>query len=1159
MVNMNMIFNGPGISANGTQDIDKVSADKSALGKMITAWETKQRSAKKLGGFGLMAVTLAACNSDDDSSASGTDATPYDDAYVATQVAAATAAAEAAAAEAAATAKAAADAAAATAAADAAAAAATQTAYDALTAPKTLSLTSSATADALVGGQGDDTFTGAAGTLGNTDTMRDNSAVDNDTANLTHETATNIGTFTAQGIENINLNINSVGAPSLDAANLTGVTNLTITKGDVVIAGSTLTGNKTVTITNLSGIEVANVNMGTGTTGNVSVTQAVTAAGTTVGADVTTGTVSVLGAATVNAASSTNVTMGGTGNATQDAKATTVNAAAATVINVGSNTDGASAFDNAAITGAITINGAAANNVDAAISGGATINVLGGTAAVGGGVALTAIDASGLTLTTTASGTATAPTVINLDGPATAGLVKVATVNAVGSVTLETGSATDAIEALTLNGNAAAATYTVTSTNGASTSIAGNSFTTLAGDEAEFSGLTITGPVAAINLAATSTAGTIAAGLWSADSIGVGFDNANNIITATSGQTYTFTSATQTGGINFDFAATELVQDLTIVSGDVNGTSSTVGTLTANALDVKSGATTNSGTVNIIANDSNLTATSLVGYALTDVIITGDEDVALGTVTTINSINAAGSTGRISATLGASAKGITTGTGIDTVVLSGNRVHTVDTGAGNDIITATDTADTSTIIAGEGNDNITLTDTTQYVVAGGAGNDTFNMGITQLTATVVGGDGTDTLAITAGTMTYSTAGFSASGIESLNLTATNGTTVFGAAQFAGLSSSAVTATGGNDVLQINTVATTGSTIDNSGLTVATSSDPTINYVLNSGPDTVTGGIYGENFVMNGADGIRGADTIEGGATGTDTISSNDTTVTETGSAASTGVVLNMGTSPVTGVSVLANVGDYLSGSATEVASGTMAYIFNAADAATPVNSNIVDNISGIENFTSTDGAGVEYVVGSSANNVLTLGAGADYGSGGPGDDTILGEAGADILLGGDGADTITGGDGIDTITTGNGIDNVSYFGIVAAANANNVTDFTYGLNGDVLQFSDASLAVDAGAFTAGTAIALTTVAAVTGGRDVANEIIFDTIANLGALGVSIGDESGNGNNVYQLAVASDTGAIFYDADGDWTAASVQIGDLNNSGTALVAGNFEIIA
>jgi hypothetical protein len=514
------------------------------------------------------------------------------------------------------------------------------------------------------------------------------------------------------------LNINSVGAPSLDAANLTGVTNLTITKGDVVIAGSTLTGNKTVTITNLSGIEVANVNMGTGTTGNVSVTQAVTAAGTTVGADVTTGTVSVLGAATVNAASSTNVTMGGTGNATQDAKATTVNAAAATVINVGSNTDGASAFDNAAITGAITINGAAANNVDAAISGGATINVLGGTAAVGGGVALTAIDASGLTLTTTASGTATAPTIINLDGPATAGLVKVATVNAVGSVTLETGSATDAIEALTLNGNAAAATYTVTSTNGASTSIAGNSFTTLAGDEAEFSGLTITGPVAAINLAATSTAGTIAAGLWSADSIGVGFDNANNIITATSGQTYTFTSATQTGGINFDFAATELVQDLTIVSGDVNGTSSTVGTLTANALDVKSGATTNSGTVNIIANDSNLTATSLVGYALTDVIITGDEDVALGTVTTINSINAAGSTGRISATLGASAKGITTGTGIDTVVLSGNRVHTVDTGAGNDIITATDTADTSTIIAGEGNDNITLTDTTQYVVAG---------------------------------------------------------------------------------------------------------------------------------------------------------------------------------------------------------------------------------------------------------------------------------------------------------------------------------------------------------------------------------------------------------------------------------------------------------
>ena len=71
--------------------------------------------------------------------------------------------------------------------------------------------------------------------------------------------------------------------------------------------------------------------------------------------------------------------------------------------------------------------------------------------------------------------------------------------------------------------------------------------------------------------------------------------------------------------------------------------------------------------------------------------------------------------------------------------------------------------------------------------------------------------------------------------------------------------------------------------------------------------------------------------------------------------------------------------------------------------------------------------------------------------------------------------------------------------------------------------------------------------------------MVDTIANLGALGVTIGNESGNGNNVYQLAISSDTGAIFYDANGDWSAGSVQIGDLNNSAVTLVPGNFEIIA
>ena len=168
---------------------------------------------------------------------------------------------------------------------------------------------------------------------------------------------------------------------------------------------------------------------------------------------------------------------------------------------------------------------------------------------------------------------------------------------------------------------------------------------------------------------------------------------------------------------------------------------------------------------------------------------------------------------------------------------------------------------------------------------------------------------------------------------------------------------------------------------------------------------------------------------------------------------------------------------------------------------------------------------------------------------------------ADYIDAGAGADTVTGGTGIDTILLGlndAASDNVSYAGVAIAANANNVTQFEAGAGGDVVQFSDALLTVDAGAFTAGTAITITTVAAVAAGGDVANQIIVDTIANLGALGVTIGDETGNANNVYQIAVASDTGAIFYDADGDWTAGSVQIGDLDVT-TGLTVDNFAIIA
>jgi hypothetical protein len=95
MVNMNMIFNSPSVVANGTKEKDTISTNKAALAKLMAAWEAKQKSAKKFGSFGLLAVTLAACNSDDDDDApvaAAVDTTPFNqadiDAAVSTAVAA---------------------------------------------------------------------------------------------------------------------------------------------------------------------------------------------------------------------------------------------------------------------------------------------------------------------------------------------------------------------------------------------------------------------------------------------------------------------------------------------------------------------------------------------------------------------------------------------------------------------------------------------------------------------------------------------------------------------------------------------------------------------------------------------------------------------------------------------------------------------------------------------------------------------------------------------------------------------------------------------------------------------------------------------------------------------------------------------------------------
>jgi Ca2+-binding RTX toxin-like protein len=881
-----------------------------------------------------------------------------------------------------------------------------QASYDALIAPKSLSLTNSATADTLQGGPGNDAFTGAAGTLAAADAVRDASAVDDDTLTITDTDGT-IGAFTVQNVENVNININSLTAQvDVDATNYSGVNNLTITRGDIVVGGATLTGATRVDAVGVNANNTAAVTAGGGTT-VMNVTQQ-GQAGVTVNANEASGAVSIIGAATVNATGMglgdtltitgmTQAQAGGTLalEAVQNAIAVNVTTNAATVTLA--NGAGAGAVGN--LDGVVDINAVAASVVtvpDAA--GGVTVAALGSAA---NGVDIRGVDASGVNVTTTFAGTAAAPGVIDLGAIAVAGVV--GTVKANGFVALETGVATDSIDTLNLEGNGAAVTYTVVSTNGALTTLSATSDVTVAGNAAEFSGVTISGSAAAINLASTSATGVIDADGWSSTQVGVAYNNLGGVITAAQGQNFVFTQV-QTG-LDFDYVAAVTDQDITITAGDVNGTSSTIGDLTLQALDVTSG-TAVSGTVSLIANDANIVATSVTAAATQDIVITGDEDVNLGTVATANSVNSQGSTGVLTITAGAANQSISSGSGADQLTLNGNVIHTVDAGAGIDALTITSTAPTSTIDGGAGADTFTLTDVDQYVVIGGTGGDTFNVGVTSA-ATVIGGADSDTLTFTAAVNLA--AGFTASGVEKVNIAATGGTTDFTVTEFAGLTAAEITSSGTDDTIQITALAA-GSTLDLSALTIASGSTPNISVVTGAGADTITGSTYGETIIMND---LTGADDISGGATGIDTITTNNTTIiAEAGSNTSTGIVLNMGGSNISGVDILSNLAgnNYLGKGGTTVASDTMAFIYGAVDTLS-VNSTQLDSITGIENFTSSDAAGVEYIVGTSGANVINVGAGADYVVGGAGNDTIT--LGADTAV-----DTGLGGDGSDSFVYG---------------------------------------------------------------------------------------------------------------------------------------------
>jgi len=153
--------------------------------------------------------------------------------------------------------------------------------------------------------------------------------------------------------------------------------------------------------------------------------------------------------------------------------------------------------------------------------------------------------------------------------------------------------------------------------------------------------------------------------------------------------------------------------------------------------------------------------------------------------------------------------------------------------------------------------------------------------------------------------------------------------------------------------------------------------------------------------------------------------------------------------------------------------------------------------------------------------------------------TIDGAGGNDeIILKGGVANTATvkGGSGQDTINLGS-----SHSGKVTidlttttVANADTISNFIHGVDMVLLKGSASTrLTASAGLSVAGVqALAASNTAIL---------VIVDTAAKLGTNGATIGDVSTNAANA-KYAVASDTGAIYYDSNADWSdGGAVQIG------------------
>jgi len=650
-------------------------------------------------------------------------------------------------------------------------------------------------------------------------------------------------------------------------------------------------------------------------------------------------------------------------------------------------------------------------------------------------------------------------------------------------------------------------------------------------------------------------------------------DNLNELTlgAVTAGQTLAFTNA----ATGLKLTTPTSGGTVTVAQKDATGTSDTAAVTVSATTAQTVNSLTLTGYESLTFNTSRSTATTAINHVLTtltaadatSIVVSGSAGLTLGNGfagVKLTSYDASGVTG--------TAPGSVTYT---TAALTA--AATIKGGAGDDNLNAALATKAVSIFGNDGNDTIvgSAVAGAANTLDGGSGNDSLTGGL--VADTIIGGAGVDTFVMTSstavgsGTVDGMAVNLSDAAVTQASIFTGSARFLSGSAVAGGLAANTATDLFNNESGTNASIVDTLSGIEN--VTTGTGRDyvvgSSVTNVISTGDgidwisggdgsdymsadgagdggdvDRVIGGTGDDTYVYSDAGGVDVY--IEAASSGYDSILVNGTlsiatlTVGTTATAAGAVGSLSNFEQIVIGTGATATViGAQVTGltlNVTEVAAGASALVVTATAAGTT-------NLSGLTFSAGTYvGAAGTVLAGNamtSATDTITI-------NGGNGAETIVGTSLNDIIVPGDGIDTLTGGSGIDTFI----------LGAALAANADNILDFVGGAGGDVLTFDISSIGLNANDYAVGAGILINAAgvtALATGAA--ANHIIYDTAANIAAYNGETDEATGG-----MLAIASDTGAITWDANADFTTGAIIVGSISAAAAAaLVAANVSIQA